>query len=323
MASRGWARLLAKRADFEQSLLHHTLAQLDVWLQVFPEFDKPNHFGLSDDEKRAVFVGSLAHDCGKSTAAWQSYVNRGGEPNPEEGSGKVSHIVPGLTEEVVKELWPTMGFGSADQAPLSEIDQYVRLHHNVLRTDRAIFQAVLAHAEGAISDRWNTLSRLVDCVDNLVSAQGPLAAQLAARRGLLGDHFAFACHLCSPRGVSTAFLHRSAQQAYDQAGFRPLIHYPDGTLYWALAEGSPGLPPRSAISEQLEAELASSFPKNSADLVVGSPTATMLPKPDLFEPNQIRTYLHIAASRVGRGAFARKKEDDQLRVARAYTILKG
>jgi len=326
MLARGWGQLLAKKAAFEQSLIYHTLAQLDVWLELFPAFSQPNsnHFGLNENEKRVLFVGSLAHDCGKETEPWQRYIRGGGEPNGvDEATGKVSHIVPELTAAVVKELWPLLGFGAPEEAPVDEIDQLVKLHHKALRTDGALFDAMVQAATGSLTERWKVLSELVDCVDNLVSAAGPVAAKAAASRSVLASHIELSHHLCLPRGVSTGFLHHAAQLAFIEAGYRPLIHYSEGTLYWAPAERTVNPPLPELVRDKLNQELNDRLSKGSAKLVVGSPTATMMPKPELFESDHVREYLEAAKQRVGRGSFAKKPEEVRLKVASNYLALLG
>ena len=71
MAARGWRGKLAKSREYEQSLLEHSLIELDVLLELLPILASARHYGLSEKEQRILTVAVLAHDVGKETGAWQ------------------------------------------------------------------------------------------------------------------------------------------------------------------------------------------------------------------------------------------------------------
>jgi hypothetical protein len=117
------------------------------------------------------------------------------------------------------------------KVPADNAKAFVRYHMQATKTtDSLLFDAIY---KGDKTDRWMTLSKIVDQIDNVCSANGLLAAVQALEKPPLGNILKTTYHLVQLRGVSTTLLHRAAIEAYEAAGWSPLLHYSNGTLYVA------------------------------------------------------------------------------------------
>lgn len=299
MLARGWKQKIAKRRQFDQSLFEHSLVELDAILQLLPILRQPNHFGLLPEEEQVLIVSVVAHDVGKERPEWQDYILGRRE--------FVSDVDPALTDNVVPELCAALGFLGLDQ---EVIKNCVNLHMSHERTDANIVKAVL---QG--SDRWYTLANLVYHIDNICSAKGIFGAKNALEQSPLGKHLKTAYHQVIIRGVSTTALHRAALESYQEAGWTPLLHFSDSTLYVCSAAQPVPEPSRDQIRERLVKELEEATGRDVTRFVIGSPTANILPKPELFEFSELKSYLEAAARKIGRKSFLVAYEREKKRVA--------
>lgn len=294
--ARGWRRKLAKQRPYEQSLLEHSLIEVDVLLELLPILSTPRHYNLSEAEQKILLVAALVHDIGKETDPWQAYVR---DPRPGRW---VSHIIPELTRAVVPTLCATLGFESRAEPVQRIMAHCAEFHHSRPgRSDGAILEAVLSGG----SDRFLTLASLVKAIDHLCSADTAVEATDAAERDpALGQHLRVARHEVKVRGVSTTFVHRAAQAAFQQRGWRPLLYFPDATVYGADPVDRPVAPTLDEARGLLKTEIDGAIARDVAPLMVGSPTGNVLPKPHLFSFAESRRYLQTAAEKVGRQSFA-------------------
>ncbi len=200
MIARGWKRKTAKRGGFNQSLFEHSIYELDALLTLWPILSQS--WGLDETDLASLVVGIVVHDVGKETPEWQTYVLS----SPGK-AGYVSHVVEDLTQTAVDRLFADLGLeGSSDNAKA-----FVRYHMQATKTvDSLLFDAI---HKGDKTERWMTLSKIVDQIDNVCSANGLLAAIQALERPPLGKHLRTAYHLVQLRGVSTTLLHRAAIEA--------------------------------------------------------------------------------------------------------------
>lgn len=294
--TRGWRQKLAKRGAFEQSLLEHTLIEVDVLLELMPILSTPEHYGLTETEQKTLVIAVLAHDVGKETDEWQAYIR-----DPQPGRW-VSHVVPELTWAVVPTLCATLGFESFG-GPVQRIMAHCAdFHHSRAgRADGAILEAMLTGG----SDRFLTLASLVKAIDHFCSAaSGAHATEAVERDPALGHHLRVARHEVMVRGVSTTFLHRAAQAAFQQCGWRPLLYFSNATVYGADPNDQLVAPTVGEIQKLLKAEIDGAMALDVAPLMVGSPTGNVLPKPDLLSFAESRSYLQAAAGKIGRQSFA-------------------
>lgn len=296
MIARGWKRITAKQGVFNQSLFEHTIYELDALLALWPIISKSLRLGEQDFA--GLIVGTVAHDAGKESAEWQSYVlaDKGTLPY-------TPHVVEDLTEAAVGRLFESLGLsGSFDDAKA-----FVRYHMQATKTtDSLIFDVI---NKGSKSDRWMTLSSIVAEIDNVCSAKGLLEGVRALERSSLGKHLNVAYHLIQIRGVSTTLLHRAAIEAYQTAGWQPLLHYSNGTIYVASSVAQMTEPTISDIESRLAELMGTAMGKDFAQAVVTrdfrASAIAMLP---LFDYREIEDYLTVAGTRVtgGENRFAKR-----------------
>lgn len=315
MHQRGWRQKLAKKREYEQSLFDHSLIEIDVLLELFPILASPRHYGLSETEQKILVVAVLAHDVGKETDAWQAYINA---PTPVPA---VLHVLPELTRMVVSDLCAALGLEDLGE-PIQRIMAHcAEFHHNKpSRSDGAILEAMLAGG----SDRFLTLATLVKAFDRLCSAAGAAEAEdTAVRDPAIGHHLKITRHEVAVRGVSTTFLHRGAQIAFQQHGWKPLLYFSNATLYAADPSDQPAVPVAEEIRDSLKAEIDAAIARDVIPLMVGSPTGNILPKPDLFSFAESRQYLESAGGKIGSQSFARKPLSAKRKVVGEYWRIRG
>lgn len=306
MQNRGWKRKLAKKRGGEQSLFEHTLIQLDVLISLFPLLGRKESFRLSLEEMQVLWLAALCHDVGKETEEWQTYIIGKGNPT--------NHCIPELAQEAVQNLLDKYGW---EQTLLTSAISGVLLHMKNERTIGNVLQQVITPQP---LGRWKLLSELVDAVDNLVSANGLFPALASLERSILARHLKWTYHQVLLRGASTSLLHRSAVQAFDAAGWQPLIHFVNGSIYVAPGNSDLSIPTRENISEILSQVVNEAMGQDFPQQVVGNPVASMVPKPDLFDYREMRAYLSIAATRVNPRSFLKKKQNDRQKTINKYIL---
>jgi hypothetical protein len=314
MRARRWNGKLAKRRGYEQTLFEHTLIELDVLLEVLPILGAPAHCGLSPAEERILIVAVIAHDAGKETEAWQSYIH---DPAPDHW---VSHIIPELTTNIVPQLCSTLGFEELSASVQGVMAHCAEFHHaRPGRSDGAIMQAMFTGG----TDRFLTLAYLVKAIDHVCSALSAKEAEEAILSDpVLGRHLRSTRHEVVVRGVSTAFLHQAARIAFQQGGWKPVLYFVNATVYAADPNDACSIPTPEEIRSALKTELDVVTSKDATPLMVGSATGNMLPKPDLFSFSESRQYLQSAARKVGPQSLARKPLPAKRKVVEAYWKLK-
>lgn len=313
MNQQGWRRLTAKSRGFEQSLFDHTRIEIDALLQLAPIFARTNHFGLSDNELEILIVALMAHDTGKQLDEWQDYI--GGR------SGPLSDVNRQLTTEVVPTLYPALGLEPREGVN-QVIENCINLHMKHERRPGNVLDAILG-ARGS-QHRWFSLAEIVYHLDNLCSI-GSVSGAL----GYLRDeskpfyrHLHSVHHQVSVRGVSTPLLHKAAEEMFEEKGWTPLLYFRDATIYVKSAAEPKEQPAQKDAQARLTQILQENLQGEVARLMVGSPTATFLPKPELFDHQELDDYLRIAYRRIGSGSFSKKKPDDRKKVIADYLSVK-
>jgi hypothetical protein len=313
MNQQGWRRLTAKSRGFEQSLFDHTRIEIDALLQLAPIFSQTSHFGLTDDELEMLIVALMAHDVGKQLDEWQDYISGRSDP--------LSDVNRRLTAEVVPTLYPALGL-EPHEGVNQVIENCINLHMRHERRPGNILDAILG-ARGAQA-RWFSLAEIVFHLDNLCSI-GSVSGAL----GYLRDeskpfyrHLHSVHHQLSVRGVSTPMLHKAAEETFEEKGWIPLLYFRDATIYVKSATEAKEQPAKEEIRSRLARVLQENLQGEVAKLMVGSPTATILPKSELFDHQELKDYLRIAYKRIGSGSFAKKKPEDRKRVVASYLSVK-
>ncbi len=308
----GWKRLLAKRIQHEQSLFEHSLNTLDVVLTYLPIFRQTWHPPLTRDEEVALLVTAVAHDAGKATEEFQRYIR--GE------SGWVGHWSPELAQALVSELYQLWAQCSGQDVAANErqVREAVTGVRYTIRQERtASLEAGELLRTDHLSPRWRLFMDIVDDVYNLVSCPSVLDAARFLGRGQspLARVVSASYHQARLRGVSTVLLHRAAQEAFVHRGWQPLLFYPEGTLYISTQDGAQ-TPSPDEIADALQTITGAELKARSQtmpQLVVGNILQNFLPKPELFDADRLRDYLHVAATR------ARAKPADRVK---AWNVIK-
>lgn len=313
MNQQGWRRLTAKSRGFEQSLFDHTRIEIDALLQLTPIFSQTNHFGLTEDELEMLIVALMAHDVGKQLDKWQDYI--GGRSDP------LSDVNRRLTNEVVPTLYPALGLEPREGVN-QVIENCINLHMKHERRPGNVLDAILG-ARGP-QERWFSLAEIVFHLDNLCSI-GSVSGALGYLRDEskpFSRHLHSIHHQISVRGVSTPILHKSAEEMFEEKGWTPLLYFRDATIYVKSATEPREQPLQEEVRARLTQVLQENLQGEVAKLMVGSPTATILPKPELFDHEELDDYLRIAYQKIGSGSFSKKKPDDRKKVVASYLSVK-
>lgn len=310
MLGRNWKIKTAKSRGFQQSLFDHTLVELDALITLLPVLGPTFSPALSEQEEQILLTSVIAHDVGKELDEWQKYIH---------GERKfLSDVNRELTEEVVPQLAALLGFTDG----IAEMISGVLLHMRNERTPAKEATRLLLGQH--TNPRWRTLATLVDAIDNFCSASGLFKGLHALKtQAILPNHLLTAYHLVQMRGVSTTFLHLAAIDAFESQGWKPLLHYSNGTIYVANPTAQVCVPTPQEIEQMLAKKIQEAFPANMASLIVGSPIETMIPKPDLFDFNDLRACLNVAAQKINRASFARKPEATRRKTVEDYYKQKG
>jgi hypothetical protein len=95
-----------------------------------------------------------------------------------------------------------------------------------------------------------------------------------------------------PRGVSTAFVHRAAQQEFEGLGWKALLYFASGTVYARDMNDTAVAPSTEDIRRRLTSDLSAALGGDVGRLMVGSPTGNILPKPELLSsvPRALRLH---------------------------------
>ncbi len=311
MIERDWKRKWGKRGTFTQSLFQHTDIELNALGVLLPMLADKAHYSLTEHEQQALLMGVIAHDVGKETPEWQAHIRL---PEAEQRGQFVPHILPALTNTIVPELAALFGF---EPSVATDAIACVNLHMAAARSAPALLGTLTGKAQQPGSQRWNMLARIVEAVDKFCSIDGllPTREYLAQGRdnGALSPHIRLGYHLTTLRGVSTVLLHKAADDAYRAAGWQPILYFSNGTLYVADSRTTCQEPAPADVLEQLGSVIedvmpARFFPK----MVVGTPTSTLIPKPEFFDYREFAAYLREAAQRIKRGSFLRKPAGTRL-----------
>ena len=304
MLNRGWKKQTAKRRNFEQSLFDHTLIEIDALITLLPLLQHTFSPPLTESEKQVLLTSVLAHDAGKELPEWQEYVMGRRE--------FLSDVNRELAEEVVSELASQFGSNNVEEMLSSVV-----LHMRYERTPAKVANRLLFGQH--TNPRWKTLADIVDAVDNLCSAKGLFAGlQCVAEKTSISNHLHTAYHLVQMRGVSTTLLHRAAVYTFTECGWSPLLHYSNGTIYVASSATQPLEPGVDEIQDQMAEGIEKAMPREMAQLIVGSPLQSMMPKVDLFDYQDLKGCLTVAARRVNRTTFRNKPESARRKTVADY-----
>lgn len=301
MQDRNWHQLMGKLGSYTQSLYHHTAAQISFLLALRTLLCSSSGPNLTEDQFLAVFVGSLCHDAGKEDPEWQRSLLRG---------GKLPHHVDEKKAHEVAADW-TQRLGLPEQSGfVSTVVAAISLHHKATQGVASMLDQLLRR--GQTDPRWRELADLVEATDKISSildvAEAAEVAEKWFGKGIPSARFAVTFHQVQVlRGVSTTLVHRACQEAHVGAGWTPVMHFADGTLYFSLTRTATQVTQRDVRSKLVPLFTRLLSETDLAQQVVGNlHGGDPMPKPELFDPGQFSAYLKIAASRMKAANFQRK-----------------
>ena len=147
--------------------------------------------------------------------------------------------------------------------------------------------------------------------DSLASADDIIAAEDFLRRNrLMVGPARITSYQVRVRGGSTTFLHEAAIEAFEAAGFRPILFFAHGTLFAGLAPAPPGPSDIEATLRKKLESLLSARRDRLSELAVGNPLQDFLPKPGYIRRDNTAEILVAASMRVGRKSLDRLSKED-------------
>jgi len=282
----GWQYIVGKDIDFDQTLMDHSLAVVDVLITMLPGLDR--QLELTPGEVIGLLLGAAVHDAGKAREEWQQY--RRGERG----------YVPDTDTELAKECIDELAAEYDLPAPKSTLE-FVRYHMRKSLEAGTVIDSLLRSQD---LRRWSNLSRYVAEADNLASIASPAVAKHHWQKTVtLSQFWEGEYHRVRTRGVVTPLLHEAAQTAFGEYGWIPLLYFPDGTFYIRFRDGIPGrIPSFAQVVETAAGVVARLLNEQEAQIVdnlmVGNITATYMPKPELFDYRKTSKYLWRAAQTI-------------------------
>ncbi len=291
MKKRTWHNKIAKSKPNYQTLYEHSLSVFDIIEQIISLLDKIKPF--KKREKGILRISAVLHDSGKEKDEWQKAIISN-EKLP-------SHLDENLIKELLNELPEKVKSIDANS-----ILSCINLHHKAVQTSGNILKEKLL---GHQVTKWKELQEILDFADNLASCgslQDAISLLENPLRFPLSKQLSFTYHQIYLRGISSIFLHKACQNVYESNGWKPVIFYPDGTIYL-----------KSGIKNKIDlVEIIDSLTKLFNDgnyfgdkishLLIGNPTTKIFPKPELFDIDSISLYFEKTYSLVSLESFKKK-----------------
>ncbi len=279
-----WDRLLGKQRGGEQTLREHCLAVFDVLCACAPFFAAEAKPALTPEEFQSMLLAAVAHDAGKAAPAFQAYL-RG------EGTSFAEHVDAAGIRAVVIDVAGTLAL---DLRHIDDIVSQAVLHDRRMRRDKGeLTEWARPHESG----RWRKLADFVNHADSLASTEDVVAAESFLRANpLLLGRARVTCYQLRVRGVSTTFLHDAALEAFDHAGYRPLLHFAHGAVLAGFGSLPDGMAVTATLRQGIE-KLFSDRREDLAELIVGSATGDFLPKADYVRSDGVADLLRVASRR--------------------------
>ncbi|MCK8825367.1 hypothetical protein [Fuchsiella alkaliacetigena] len=296
LISRKWKNKLAKanyndQSKKQESLLEHTVKCLDIMIVLIPILRHEKLLGFTKEEEQALILATAVHDAGKEQNKWQEYLF-----NQEE---YVDETNSELIEEVIFNLIEILDFSKVS---IELIKTLAELHMKKHRTPAELFTNLKTKE---LTPKWKMLQEIVNEVDNLASTNNLLQAKENLESGVLNKYLHVDYHSVFVRGVSTTILNKALEDTFLQEDWKPILYYPNGTLYVKGALEEFIEIDQEKIKESLTKKLSDILNEKQdiiPELIVGNITANFLPKPELFSYELLEDCLRTAISRAGRKA---------------------
>lgn len=286
----GWKHLLGKERGGVQTLLEHALAVFDVLATCMQFFAADSRPVPTPDELVTILLAAVVHDAGKASDAWQRYV-RG------EASEGAKHVLEEEIRLVAATVSGRVGIDLGSR--IEDVASCSLLHDRGTRTDAG---ELAEWARPTISSRVRKLADYVNHADSLASCSDLMGAQrFLADNPLLRGAARETSYSIRLRGVSTTYLHDAARQAFEKAGWQPLLFFENGTLF--VGDGREV--ETADVARELRVlldELIKRRRDQLPELAVGKPLGDFLPRPEYVRREDLRALWDVAVRRVGRKA---------------------
>jgi hypothetical protein len=299
--SRGWDIKYAKFAkDGTQSLLVHAINVFSLVRTLGKDF-----FELADTELIICSLAGFLHDCQKARIGWQSAVikflnrERTSKSDFQHDDGS-----PAAKQELVE-------FLNNLKTKLANID--IDFDPSQF-ADRILNVIVYTHdsenpAQAAIRDRLvgpiDTLAPVVRLCDSIASIKSPSEINQKIRDLDLpkGMNILFDYHeIAAVRGLVSSFLNEALLDISTQAGFKPLLYFGNGVIYYSIDENISIDEPIAAIMSALDIQLekfqnSSAYESGMMYAVIGPITQTKWPALHAVRERDIPRIVEYLSSR--------------------------
>jgi len=277
MKTRDWHNKIAKTKPNIQTLYEHSLCVYDIVEQII------TLLGFTEEESNILRVSAVLHDAGKEKGNWQDAVKN--------NLKTPSHIDEEFVVNLIKDF--SQDFKGLDE---NTILSCINLHHRVTQsTGNLLKHKLLNHS----TINWKELQEIIDFADNLSSCgslQNAITLLGNPEKFPLFKKLSFTYHQIYLRGVSSVFLHKACQSAYEKKGWKPVLFFAEGTAYFSLSND---VPSKEQIFNEIEKIISENVSKESQQLVV--PNVIMdnrpIPMAELFDYNEFKCYLNKVRGR--------------------------
>jgi len=286
----GWHIKYAKFNRWvHQSLLGHSFNVASLSLQILDFFVEKNLIKPSDQLRIQLLLTGFLHDAGKDRNSWQQAVHdfldgRGVEP-PDYGHQnpiEIQPVVESLKQFLVEKfpdlslpidfwdgiIWSIVNLGSREDAG--------GISHSFQRApsrDALLFKEIVHLAD-----------RMMSCVNVEDAASVCLDGFFLPKISLTYSK------VSSIRGILTHFLHAALEDQFIKADYKPIMWFPNGTVYIGLADTkTPYMDPQKlvqAIVEKILKVLNESSAKDLAKAAYGNLVARVIAAPEFLFLNK-------------------------------------
>ncbi len=253
-----------------QSLLAHSLNVASIASALLEFLESKQLIEQSNHTHLQLFLTGFLHDCGKESDAYQSAVKQFLEksgPEPLDFGHQQEIDIRPVTEALKKHVYEKI---AVDDEILGEViwsitqlgkrEDAAAISQTFRRTPsrEALLCAEIVHFSDILASK-----QTVEEVAN-TTLDGTFISKLSLYHSKVNK----------VRGVLTHFLHIALAEQFEKQGFKPLLWFPDGTIYVGLKEsGKPEIERETvkiATCEKMENILSRSHARQMARAAFGS-----------------------------------------------------
>lgn len=299
--SKGWANIVAKRKNGEQSLLEHSLVSRDCGVALASTL-KP-FIQLSSSEFKIIETATFLHDSAKMTDDFQAYI-----------LGKktefVSDIQSAFDEQIIRE------FNSFSKARLSESEiqqvlSAICLHMKNAATNGNVLSQLISNSSN--NARWAMLTDIVKITDHVSSARTFENIKSVIDTSIFSKYIKVEKYDIDTTSLfSSSFAIKAVNKAFIAKGFTPLIYLPNTGIF--IGKHSLVAPNKTEIRNILDGvidEYVTSHRQSFINSVVGNDVTRTFYNRDLFSFSMLRPVMLEASTKVKAETFVKKEKEYQ------------